>query len=192
MYKVAAAQSHTMQQFLSPNAKVLSVLITPSGATSTASTTFPTQQDLENRKIIAIQAYMDQDITNDPLNPSTVVMTSAVFSNAFLTLYTAAVRNDSAFTAHQQPGLFYDKIPFPQLRNVFNNNTSGAVTSSYSPTLFLIRPTELSFNKCKVEFPTPVAMASPMSAVFVFHYLDKGDDGSAWMHAMGYPSLKHR
>lgn len=169
---------------------MVSVLINPSGGFSPASVTFPTQQDLENRKIVAISAYSVDDMTNDPNNPGVATMTAAVFKQSFLTLYTAAVRNRNVFTQHQEPGLFYDKIPLSQLRNVWNNDTATATRSSGSPNLFLIRPTEITFNKTKIEFPTPVAMANPMSAVLMFHYLDKGDDGTFWLQAMGFPMIK--
>jgi hypothetical protein len=176
--------------FLSPNSKLISVLITASGGTTVSSYTFPTQQDLENHKIIAIESFCADDMGLDPLNPAVPVLTSAIFNNAFLTLYTAPVKTKNTMTQKQEAGLFYDKIPLIRLRNVENNNTSGSVTASGSRELFLIRPTELTFNKTKVEFPNNQAIANTFSAVFLFHYLDKYDDGDYYMRAMGYPPLK--
>lgn len=176
--------------FISPNAKTLSVLITPSGGNSVASTTFPTQQDLENRKIVAVEAFSANDMTYDPLNSGTPILTTPVFNAAFLTLYVSAVKNPNNFSRFQQPGLFYDKIPFSSLRRVQNYTTGTAQNSNLTSGIFMIRPTEMSFNKCKVELPTTVAMANEMSAVFVFHYLDIGDDGTDWMRAMGYDFTK--
>ena len=176
--------------FVSPNAKTVSVLINPSGGNSVASTLFPTQQDLQDRKIVAIEAFSVLDMSFDPLNSGQPVLSVPVFNAAFLTLYTSAVPNPSYGNANQQAGDFYDKLPLSSMRRVQNYTTAVTQNSNLSSGLFLIRPTELAFNKCKVEFPTTVAMANSMSAVFVFHYLDKGDDGIFWMKAMGYDFSK--
>lgn len=174
-----------MKGFISPNNKVVSVLINPSSNLTPGGVTFPTQQDLENRKIVAIEAYSVRDIPFDPLNPGTPVLPDTAFVQAFLTLYTSAVNNKTNFSSRQEPGLFYDKYPLVSMRRTQNNVAAGSYPS-FVQDIFLIRPTELAFNKCKIEFPNPVALATTASAVFVFHYLDKGDDGVAWMNAMGY------
>lgn len=189
-----------MNGFLSPNCKIISVLITPSNNATSSSYIFPTQQELQDRKIVAIEAYCggtathnSADILNDPLNPAISVLSDLLFQNGFLTLYTSAVRNDTAFAKHQESGLFYDKIPLCRLRPVQSGFVAQVPAASTARgSIFMIRPTELSFNKCKVEFPTPVAMDGQYSAVFVFHYLDKGDDGSQWMRSMGYDTGNHK
>lgn len=187
-----------MNAFISPNSKVIGVLLTPSGGTTSASYTFPTQQELQDRKIVAIEAYVGisasnaGDILNDPTNPGIACLTPLLFQNAFLTLYTAAVKNQTVFARHQEAGLFYDKIPFASLRRVQNGFQVALPSASFVRSIFMIRPTELTFNKCKVEFPTPVVLAEVQSAVFVFHYLDKGDDGSQWMRSMGYDTGNHK
>lgn len=182
-----------MNGFLSPNSKLISVLVTPSNNTTQASYTFPSQQDLQDRKIVAIEAFTSgtdahngADILNDPLNPGNLCLTDLLFQNCFLTLYTSAVRNVS-FTEHQDAGLFYDKIPLSRLRPVqsgFVGQTPAASTSRGA--IFMIRPTEIAWTKSKVEFPTTVALTASQSAVFMVHYLDKGDDGVQWMKSMGY------
>lgn len=171
-----------MNTFISPNSLVVSVLLNPSGGNTLASTIFPTQQELQNRKIIAIETFCNLDIQNDPLNPGIGVVPYAIFRNAFLTLYTSMPpTNPAAKPSMQQPGLFYDKVPFASLRRVQNNDTSLTPLPSFSRDIFRIRPTELAFNKCKIEFPTSVTQAAQYSAVFVFHYLDIDDTGAAYM-----------
>ncbi len=172
--------------FISPNTKIISIPITPSGGSTPASTPIPTQQDLQDRKIIAIESYCSIDIDFDPENSGVDVLTPALFSNCFLTLYTSAVKNKAVKGDKQEPGLFYEKIPFPRMRCVQNNDTTltPLVSNAFAP--FLIRPTELAFNKCKIEFPTGITMGQKYSAVLMVHYLDLGDDGAWWMKAMGF------
>jgi hypothetical protein len=165
---------------------MVSVLVTPTAGSSPASAIFPTVQELQDRKVVAIEAYCGIDITSDPNNPGIPVLDTTIFPLAFLTLYTSAVPNKSFFNKFQESGDFYSKVALASMRRVNNNDTTLTPLPSFTNDIFMIRPTELAFNKCKVEFPTGVAMASPQSAVFLFHYLDKGDDGTSWMNTMGY------
>lgn len=162
--------------FRSPNSKPVSVIISPSSGTTKAFYQFPTQEDLQDRKIVAIEAYCGVvDIINDPNNASNLVIPQAVFANAFLTLYTSAVTDAlPGKKKTQEPGLFYDRIPLASLRRVNNYDVAQTPLPSNSNGIFLIRATELAFNKCKVEFPTPVSISQSYGAVFTFHYLDKG------------------
>lgn len=173
-----------MRDFISPNSLVISVLVEPSNGSTLAAYIFPTQQELQNRKIIAIESYVNTDIDKDPMNPGVDVLTVPVFNRAFLTLYTSATGQMSKVTGtggKQEPGLFYDKLPLCSLRRVQNITVGVTPQASYVKSIFRIRPTELAFNKCKVEFPTTIAIAGAMSAVFTFHYLDEGDDGKMWI-----------
>lgn len=172
--------------FVSPNFKIISVPITPSSGSTPSSTIFPTQQDLQNRKIIAIETFCALDIDFDPENSGASVLSTVLFTNGFLTLYTSAIKSKTSINKKQEPGLFYDKLPLVKLRNIQNNDTNLTPLPSNGFELFCIRPTELAFNKCKVEFPTGIAMPAAESAVFGFHYLDEGDDGIWWMKAMGF------
>jgi hypothetical protein len=174
-------------EFLSPNVKAVSVLLTPSSNNTMASYTFPTQQDLENRKIVAIEAFCGGvDVLYDPLNSGVQVMGIDLFQSAFLTLYTAAVTNPLMNGGQQQAGLFYDKIPLPRLRMVQNSYAQALPAPSNSGGPFIIRPTEISFTKSKVEFPTNVPLTTQKTATFLFHYLDLGDNGDWWLKAMGF------
>lgn len=167
--------------FVSPNSLMLSVPITPSAGFTLSSSIFQPQQELQNRKIIAIEAYCDLDIEFDPLNPNTPVLPYAAFRNAYLTLYTSLPPVNAGSGGLQQPGLFYDKIPLVSLRRVQNNDTALTPLPSFAQDIFRIRPTNLAFQKCKVEFPTPISLAEVSSAIFMFHYLDLGDSGEKWM-----------
>lgn len=172
------------QPFRSPNNKPISVLITPSSGNTQATYKFDTQEDLQDRKVIAIEAYCGVvDLIYDPNNSGVLVMPQAVFAQAFLTLYTSAVSDsvpDSTGKTKkktQEPGLFYDRIPLPSLRSVANQDTNLTPLPSGRDYIYQIRATELAFNKCKIEFPTPVAIGQTYAAVFTFHYLDKGVTG---------------
>lgn len=167
--------------FISPNSLIVSVVLTPSSGNTLAATIFPTQQELQGRKIIAIETFADIDIENDPLNPDTPVIDATIFKNAFLTLYTSMPPTNAGSGGTQQPGLFYDKIPFASLRRAQNNDTALTPLPSFAKDIFRIRPTELAFNKCKIEIPTPQTLSTPKSCVFVFHYLDLNDPGTKWM-----------
>jgi hypothetical protein len=163
---------------------VVSVLIEPSSNTSPAAQMFPTVQDLQNRKVIAIETYCNIDFDKDPNNPGIDVLSVPVFNRAFLTLYTSASgdgTNISGKGGKKEPGLMYNMIPLSSIRRVQNNDFSLSPLASFSKEIFRIRPTFLSLNKCKIELPTSITMQAPQSAVFVFHYLDEGDDGTMWM-----------
>jgi hypothetical protein len=163
--------------FISPNTLTFSVLMNPSNSLTQAAYPFPTIEDLLNRKIIGIEVFCDIDVPFDPNNSGVPVVDVNMFKGAFLTLYTSSNPGTNVPGSTQQPGLFYDKLPFSSLRRVRNANTSV----SYSDELFLIRPTFLVLNKSKVEFPTPVTLTSPQSALVQVHYLDENDMGTKYM-----------
>lgn len=171
-----------MSDFISPNCLNVSVKLTPSGGTTKESWTFPTQEELANRKIIAIETFSDVDMTDDPENSGRFPPTTALFNKLFLTLYTSSVPASNDAGSTQQPGLFYDRIAFSSLRRVQNNDFNLSPIPSFSKEIFRIRPTFLVFTKCKVQCPgPPLAIADTFSGVFTFHYLDIDDDGAGWM-----------
>jgi hypothetical protein len=176
--------------FISPNFKMVTVLINPSNGNTPASQIFQPEQELQDRKIIAIESFTNADVAFDPLNTGTPIMPIASAQYWFLTLYTSGVKNQLMFSQKQEAGLFYDKIPYGKLRAVSANDTAATGSSFSRNGLFIIRPTELAFNKCKVEAPTSAAQGAAYSACFGFHYLDKDDDGLWWMDAMGYGGKK--
>ncbi len=173
-------------QFISPNAMGISVEITASNGSTPAVTPFPTQEDLQDCKIVAVEAFSAVDMPYDPLNSGIPILSVPLFNACYLSIYTSAVKGNQPWNKNQQPGLFYDYIPLNVMRPVINYTGFIQQPSNMVSGKFLIRPTELAFNKCKIQFPTPVAMTSTYSAFFVFHYLDKGDDGVSWMRYMGY------
>jgi hypothetical protein len=178
-------------KFIAPNTKSISVKITASGGFTAASYEFPTQQDLQNRKIIAIESFCDLDFTFDPNNSAVRTLPVLLFNQAFLSVYNSAVRNPNMAARTQQAGLFYDKIPLCKMRTM--NNYIGAIGGpSNANDIFIIRPTEINWNKTKVEFPTPVAFTGTYYATFVVSYLDINDNGDWWLRAMGFPGTKKK
>lgn len=173
--------------FLSPNSKSISVLIEPSAGFTKASYIFPTQLDLQNRKIIAIEAYCGEvDCIYDPNNSQSKTMPPFLFMNSFLTLYNASVGNRNMTNKQQEAGEFYSRIPMVKFRAMQNPYNTGGPQPSSAQGVYVIRPTEIEFTKTKVEFPTPIAIDQDYYATFVFHYLDKGDPGEWFMRALGF------
>lgn len=168
--------------YMAPNTLMVSVPLQASGGFTQAGYIFPTQQQLFNHRIVSVEAFSSLDIASDPNNSGYTAMPPSVFKNAFLTLYSSTQDPDTT----QQPGLWYDKIPMCKMRMARNGDTE----LSYANGPFIIRPTQMSFNKCKVEFPTTTALADNVSAVFLFTYLDIGDKGRSWMQVPGTPGQR--
>lgn len=174
-----------MQPFPFYNSLPVSVIITPSNGNTLASYIFPSQQELFGKKIIAIESYCAIDCSVDPNNAGYRPLPITIFRAAFLTLYTSVTADPAQAPSTQQPGLFYDRTPFPSLRRLSNYgaDSEGVFASGINSGMFQIRPSFLAFNKCKVEFPTPIDISAQglISAVFTFYYLDDGDDGKRFL-----------
>lgn len=160
--------------FVAPNSLAIECVITPSGGFTKTLNPFSNQQQLVNKKVIAIETYYNIDIANSPVTSGNPIIGQDLFVGAYLSLYTSTMKD-------QRPGLFYDLIPFPSLRRVQNNDTAATPLGSFSTDLFRIRPTELSWEKCSVVFPTAIAAGRVFSAVFNVYYLDEGDAGTNYM-----------
>jgi hypothetical protein len=167
--------------FISPNAQLIECIISPSNGTTQNDNPFGTQMQLLNRKIVAIETFSQQDFTTSPISTSNPVIPDQVFNNAFLTLYTAAIQHHDAKANRdiliRPEGLYYDLLPFAMLRRVGNAQAAGSPgpLTSFSRDLFVMRPTELSWVKCRVKIPTPVTITQTYSAVFLVHYEDPND-----------------
>lgn len=155
------------------NTEIVSVELTPTGGNTNTSYKFPTPEELFDHLIVAVEVFADVDMAFDPNNSGNTPPSTPIFNAAFLTLYTSSVPAIKDEASTQQPGLWYDKVPFSSMRRVQNNDITLTPLPSFSKDLFRIRPTFLVFNKCKVEFPTGVAIGNNVSAVVMFHYLDK-------------------
>ena len=157
-------------------------IINASGGNTQQKNPFGTQQQLQNRKIIAIETFNNQDVTNSPITTSNPVIPFNIFQASFLTMYTAAIPA-GAGKPGQAEGLYFDQLPLCMFRRQFNANNLASAAGSGGGELFRIRPTEMSWTKCYVSIPTPVSMgsATSYSMLLLVHYLDINDDGHAYM-----------
>jgi hypothetical protein len=170
--------------FITPNSLLIECIINPSNGTTIQKNPFGTQQQLQNRKIIAIECVSSQDTAYSPISTGNPNIPPSVFTNAFLTLYTTSV-----FTPATPPqksvlarpeGLWYDQIPLPILRRVHNYDTTANNLTSGGSDVFRIRPTEIAWTKSYVSIPRAIGIGQPYSALFIVHYLDEGDPGTQY------------
>jgi hypothetical protein len=147
---------------------------------------FGQQQQLANKKVVAIETFSFQDITYSPISTTNQVVSQAVFKICYLSLYRASVpefraKNGLVFPASDE-GLYYDKIPLSRLRMVGNaDTTAGSVTSNNQSSMFRIKPAEMSWTKSYIFCANSVAMAGPQSVVFMIHYLNQQEDWTPYM-----------
>lgn len=185
--------------FISPNTLTIECIIKASGGTTQYNNPFGTQQQLQNRKVVAIETYSAQDVRFSPISTANPNLPQIIFNNAFLRLYTASlfgpvldpitgkmvmdpVTKKPQMQLERPEGLYYDLLPLPRIRILNNYDTTiGNVTSS-SNTIFRMRPTEVSWTKSSVIIPNPASQAVDYSAIFTIHYLDEGDDGMHYKH----------
>lgn len=170
-----------MKFYVTPNIQLLECPIIPSGGTTQQKNPFGTQQQLQNRKIIAIETFSSQDVQNSPITTANPVIPPAVFNNAFLTLYTAAIPAGANGQGKQAEGLYFDQLPMSMFRRMYNNDTTSSAVTSGGGELFRIRPTEMSWTKCYISIPTPVPIAQTYSMLLLVHYLDINDPGTEYM-----------
>lgn len=157
-------------------------VINPSGGNTQNKNPFGTQQQLQNRKIIAFETFSNQDVANSPITPANPVIPATVFAGAFLTLYTSAIPADPAKGIQKQAeGLYFDQLPLSMFRRMYNANTSASAATSGGSRLFMIRPTEMSWTKCYVSIPTSLPLTQVCSVLLLVHYLDINDDGKEYM-----------
>lgn len=154
--------------------------INPSGGFTQGKNPFATQQQLQNRKIIAFETFSNQDVLNSPITPANPVIPASVFQGAFLTLYTAAIPATST-SPKQAEGLYFDQLPLSMFRRMYNANTNATAATSGGSRLFMIRPTEMSWTKCYISIPTSLPLSQVSSALLLVHYLDINDDGKEYM-----------
>ncbi len=157
-----------------PNTQMIECVINPSNALTIAKNPFGQEQQLQNRKIVGIEALSNQDCTNSPISSNNLVITKPIFNNSYLSLYTSAI-------AGQREGLYYDQIPLSRLRTVQNMDATAANATSGARDVFMLRPTEISWGqKSYIYIPVPVTCAATYSALLLVHYLDQGDPGFEW------------
>lgn len=172
------------QNFRTPNFLMVSVPLTPDGSGNALSSyIFPPQQQLYNRKVVAIEMFSGDDITVDPNNPGNIPLDAAGMKAANISFYTQRSGPPTPVDEFQQAGVWFDKLPATRLRAMNNFNAQITPTTSWGPGIFIIRPTEISWEKSSINFASNFAVGSNSSAVFGIHYLDPGDNG-LWLYGI--------
>lgn len=175
--------------FIAPNSLLIECVLTPSNGTTQQKNPFATQMQLQNKRIIAIEAYNPTDAAYSPISTGNPCIPQGIFPFAFLTLYTASLFNVPApgqkAVLERGEGLWYDQLPLTSLRrnNNYYTGVFGGNQNSNTNSLFMMRPTEVSWTKSYVTIPNPQQLLQQVSALFTVYYLDEGDDG-AWFMSM--------
>ncbi len=173
--------------FISPNTLMVECAINPSNNTTQNQNIFGVQQQLMNRKVVAIEAFNSLDLAYSGISTANPVLSPTLFNNCTVSFYTASIW-DSKGALVRPEGLYYDRLPLASLRrlnNYFVNPVLPSPTNnSNSNALFRIRPSEISWDKSYVNIPNPITIgAQSYSAIFVIHYLDAYDTGEHYaMH----------
>lgn len=171
--------------FISPNSLLIECIINPTSGVTQQKNPFGTQQQLQNRKIIGIETFSNQDCDFSPISTSNPVLSPLLMKGAYLSLYTASLttRDAAGKVLRNRPeGLYYDQIPLTRLRTMVNADTASNNVTSGSRDIFRMEPTEVSWaGKSFVAFPNAKTITQPVSALFLVHYLDLGDPGLNWM-----------
>lgn len=173
--------------WVTPNCMMIECILQPSSGSTKTQNPFGQQQQLNNKKIVAIETFSGQDCTYSPISTSNPVVTQSIFNVSFLTLYRASVPafhgSAGSFPASNE-GLYYDKIPLSRMRMVGNNDTTPTnVTSNNQSSMFRIKPAEMSWAKCFVfccqtAFPPNIPA---YSSIFMVHYLNQEEDWTPYM-----------
>jgi len=161
--------------WVSPNSVLIECVIVPSTGGTTNKNPFGTQKQLQNKKVVAIESFSNQDVVNSPISQANPCINAQVFNTSFLTLYRASTPATGNSPA-QNEGLYYDQLPFSVLRRVVNQNNVGVNLTSSCMDLFRINPTEMSWTKCYVTCTPSVPISSAVSALFLVHYLNEYQD----------------
>jgi hypothetical protein len=167
--------------FITPNSLLVECIIAPSGGTTQQKNPFGTQMELQNRKIIAIEAFSNQDMINSPISSGNAVIPPYVFKGSVLTLYTSSIFDGVTKKLIRPEGLYYDQMPLSVLRRVHNYSANDMSVTSGGSDVFRIRPTEIAWTKSYVSIPVAIGIGQTYSALFLVHYLDEGDTGTNYM-----------
>lgn len=157
-------------QFISPNYLLIECPIGQNGTTTKQKYTFPTQQQLQDRLIVGIEAFSSQDITTSPIS-NTPVITPAIFNNCFVRLYLA--QNNRY---ERQAGLQYDQVPLCRMRITENADSAGVTAAAnltaFSRVQFRMLPGEIDWTKSEVVIPNNVTISQTYSLLLGIHYLE--------------------
>ena len=156
-----------MSHFISPNAVMVEVLITASSGTTPGQTSFPEQQLLIDRPIVAIEAFCSMDFATSPLSANVPVIPVALFNSCFIQIMRSGNK-----ASNQDAGLYFKNLPLSRLRYVQNNYTALNPSPSFSPGLFMVKPMFVQWPDTQIIFPTPQAMGVPQYSIpFLVHFL---------------------
>jgi hypothetical protein len=159
--------------FVQPNILIISIPLRIDGSGNALQTPIPTQQQLIDHRVLSIGTLCSLDQANDPFNPANTVITPALLTALSLTLYKNDVQTNN-------PGLWYDQIPFSMFRSMQNYNATLGNLPSSNLFPFIMNPSYISWEKCFISAPPLTAVAANTSVLLSVTYLDKGDDGQAY------------
>lgn len=165
-----------MRPFISPNAVMIEVLISPSSGFTAGSTPFSEQQQLLNRPIVAIEAFCATDIPFSALSANVPVIPVALFNAAFLQINRAGNKDSTG-----KAGLYFKNLPLSMMRRVQNNYTGLNPSASFSQDLFRVKPMYFQWPDSQVFFPSPQAQSQIYSVPFLVHYLLENEDPKPYM-----------
>lgn len=117
--------------------------------------TFPTMNNLQNKRVLFVEAYSVEVITTSPTNKTIIPV--SVFKRSVLTLYTTAMDKQNI-----------QQIPFSVL-NVLN---VPAGTTPFAQERLLLNNPETDWNKCFIETGAPIGVGN-VSFLLGVYYVDK-------------------
>jgi hypothetical protein len=162
-----------MANFISPNILGIECLIVASAGFTQSKNPFGTQKELQNRKVVGIQTYSNQDIVNSPISTTAKIVPANVFNGCFLTLYRSLtpMLNNQGQIVNQAEGLWYDLIPLCNLRNTNNNSTTPLSTTSGNNTFFAMQPAEISWTKSYITIAPAIPVTENYAVFMNVHYI---------------------
>ena len=163
---------------IAPNVIAVECQINASSGNTLSSNTFPTQEQLNGRTIVALQAFSNQDVSVSPIS-GLPIATPALWQGSFARFYTASITRGGKQI--RPAGLYLDQLPMSMLRTVTNQyNAVSANITSASRDLFSIYPSTIDWTKSNVYIPAPVAISQTYAFLFMVYYLeiDQANDPS--------------
>jgi hypothetical protein len=188
------------QVFVSPNYLLVECIIQPSSGTTATKNPFGTEKQLQNKKVVAIETFCNQDVTNSPISTTNQVVPLSVFNSLFFSayrsstpmskyhdgrVYTPKDREWNSINAEifpsQNEGLYYDQLPLASMRRVLNMNSTAGTAVSGSRELWRVKPAEFAWTKSYCTSSPAVAITQTYSALFGIHYLNEDQAWSPYM-----------
>ena len=153
---------------------MIEVIISPSSGNTVAATPFLEQQQLLNRKVVAIETFCAEDMAYSPLSSGVPIIPVALFNAGFMSIMRAGDKGHG--NEGQRAGLWYKNMPLSSLRRVQNNYTGLNPSGSFSRELFRTKPMYFQWPDTTINFPTTQTQAATYSVPFLVHFLLEGED----------------